>query len=108
MPETLEVVGLEGALGIEHAETTRSRLKELLSKNKSVRVNLSKVESIDLSIVQVLIAAKKTARQKGLKVMIENQMSPGVIRAFWLSGMVNRLDSKDIDHAIDEHLQGNL
>jgi anti-anti-sigma regulatory factor len=58
-------VALTGSFAIDRASELSGRLKEALSNSTQVDLDLSAVEELDLSALQVLYAAAASARAKG-------------------------------------------
>ena len=59
------VMLLEGALGLRDAVALSDRFKDALANNEAVTVDAGKLQEIDVSIVQLLIAAHKRAQALG-------------------------------------------
>ena len=108
MPTKSEGLSFDGPLGIEQAAETLKALKTAIAKAKPIIVDLSRVQSLDLSVLQIIVAAKKTAQKKSIPFEIGSRMSPEVVRAFWLSGLVSRVDKGDVNKTIEEQLQSNI
>ena len=56
-----DTVVMTGSLGIRDAGSIRDRLTKLVSDGAPVRVDVGGLTSLDTSIVQILIAAKRSA-----------------------------------------------
>lgn len=67
-------VALAGALGLQDAKETHTKLIQALETFDAVDVDLSELTSADVSIVQLLIAARKSAdaRRKTLTISSNN------------------------------------
>lgn len=59
------MVPLEGALGLRDAIALGDRFKDALANNAAVEVDAGKLQEVDISIVQLLIAAHKRALAVG-------------------------------------------
>ncbi len=109
MADSLKVLSYEGVLGIEKAENLSSIWKSLILEGYSLIINLSRVEAVDLSIIQLLISAKISAGHLGLSVQIANLISPAALTVFVLCGLVapGDLNGRDLDNAIDAFISRN-
>ena len=58
-------IALEGELGIREAEQFRQNFIQALSSNDPVQINVAGVTAVDTSIVQILLAAVRTASRDG-------------------------------------------
>jgi ABC-type transporter Mla MlaB component len=61
-------VVLDGALTVRTAAIVRDRLLAALAEHALVRVDCSAAESIDLSVLQLLLAARRSAAAAGKHV----------------------------------------
>jgi ABC-type transporter Mla MlaB component len=94
-------VTLEGDLSLRHVEPVRGRLLEALSRHDAVTVDCQAVTGADLGLIQLLIAAQKSA-QVAAKTLTLAQPVSGALRealarggflaatsgqsSFWLKG----------------------
>ena len=69
-----KVVKWKGSLGIEQAESLKSELLEAFDKNKNVLLDLSKVEDVDTTTIQLILAAKKEAEKKGINFKVDKNI----------------------------------
>jgi anti-anti-sigma regulatory factor len=100
-----ERVILEGALTIRTAEAVRSTLREAFEGDQNIAIDCTGAEEIDLSFVQLLIAARVTAVRMGKTVSliarpegplldtltrvgfgVTAEPAPGGAEAFWFGG----------------------
>ncbi|MFN3512344.1 MAG: lipid asymmetry maintenance protein MlaB [Phenylobacterium sp.] len=58
-------VSLQGALNLRDAPAIREQLLAAIGEHEAVDLDLSGVESIDVALVQVLLAARKSADANG-------------------------------------------
>ena len=108
MSENLKVLTFEGILGIERAEEMKAQLLALLVPDNCLIINLSRVEWIDLSILQLLISAKKTALSKKISLQFSKQISEPVLAAFRSCGISRDVgpNNNNLDQIIEDYLQG--
>ncbi len=60
----------EGSLTLAGAAECRARVLQALAHNKSVLVDISDVDDIDVTFVQIALAAQKSAATKGKQIFI--------------------------------------
>lgn len=58
-------VFIEGGAQVQHAETIRERLVEAIASSRDLVVDLSGVESADLSFLQLLVVARREVEAAG-------------------------------------------
>jgi anti-anti-sigma factor len=63
--QTPIVINLSGSLAVDRAAALKEELTKALEGCESVVINISQVEEIDLSCLQVLYSAGSTAKTKG-------------------------------------------
>lgn len=66
MPDARRIE-FSGALGLRDVHAVRDTLLEALGGQAAVEIDAGELTEIDVSIVQVLIAAQKTARARGTR-----------------------------------------
>ncbi|CFX33164.1 protein of unknown function [Candidatus Filomicrobium marinum] len=82
-------IALAGGLGLQDAKDTCAKLVQALEKFDTVEVDLSELTSVDVSIVQLLIAARKSASARGKALTISSNSSEnfrGTLAEIGLSG----------------------
>ena len=62
----------KGDLIIENASEIKEQIKSQLRPNNSIFLKFEKIESIDLSFVQIIMSLKKYANQNNIKIIFEN------------------------------------
>lgn len=62
----------EESFGVKHAGRFFSELKDEYENNKEVTIDFSNVKRIDLSIVQIIIAAGRSAKRDGKRIRIKS------------------------------------
>jgi anti-anti-sigma regulatory factor len=65
MEQAAASVVLEGMLTIRTAEDIHTKLIDALARNTAVVIDCSAAESIDLSFIQLLLAARRSAETAG-------------------------------------------
>lgn len=69
MSDTRETeVKLEGTLGLRNVEEVRGRLEAALEEETSVVVDVKKLVEVDISILQLLLAARVSAMHRGTEL----------------------------------------
>ena len=68
-------VRLSGPLTIRHAAEHREALMAALSQNQTIRVDLPADSDADISIVQLLLSARVSARASGKQVTLKHEAS---------------------------------
>lgn len=106
MSEHLKVLTFEGILGIERAEEMKAQLLAVMVPDNSLIINLSRVEWIDLSILQILVSAKKTALENQISLQFSKQISESVLTAFRSCGISPNNGGTDLDRIIEDYLEG--
>jgi anti-anti-sigma regulatory factor len=106
MSDALKVLSYEGTLGIEQASGLQSTWKSLLESGHSLIINLSRVDDVDLSFIQLVLSAKTSAAKAGLNLQVANLVSLAVLDGFVGAGLIphNRFTGRELDAAIDRFL----
>lgn len=68
--EKPERLALEGTLTVRNAEETHAKLADVLRRHGDIEVDCTTVVEADLSLVQLLLAARKSARQAGKTLVL--------------------------------------
>lgn len=102
--DELKVLNFEGGLGIQNVGAFAEKLKDLLAQKCNIIVNLSNIDALDLSCIQVLLAAKKTAQGAMLTIQLANQISQEAAFAFYVCGISKSpdLSGKEISKILDD------
>ncbi len=69
-----KVVKWEGSLGIEQALSLKDELMKALESSKKVVLNLSAVEDIDSTTIQLIIAAQKEAEKRAVAFKVDTNI----------------------------------
>lgn len=73
-------LALTGELDLATAPALRDRLDQSWADSRDVRVDLSRLEFIDSSGMNVLIQAVNDARREGVRLDLEGELAPQVRR----------------------------
>lgn len=71
---------LEGNHTIEHAGTLRGILHESLTKAQVVELDMANVGPVDITFLQLLVSAHKTAASLGRTLKIAGSLPPSVVQ----------------------------
>ncbi len=80
-------VRLEGSVTLPSAAEVRTRLLEALARGGPLIVDCAAVEEADLSLVQLLVAARRHAARSGAGFRLEPPPSPAVVALFERAGL---------------------
>jgi anti-anti-sigma factor len=78
---------LVGELDIAVADAVQERLRQHRDSGRPVRLDLSELEFIDSSGVQVVVLGLKHARRDGHELEVDRRISPSVERMVELMGI---------------------
>lgn len=99
---SFHVITLEGDLTIDRSNEISELIKKSLKKHESVRIMLKRVGSIDVSFIQVLVAAKRHAVMYGRNFQLTGPFEEKINRIFDLAGVSNLSgDSRDTGSFLD-------
>ncbi len=70
---------LDGSLTLRTIETTRAQLLEMMQRHASLEIDCSAATEIDLSFIQLLLAARASAQSAG-KTLALAQPAAGTLR----------------------------
>lgn len=110
MTDALKVMNLDGVMGIQESTALSARLLDYLDTGNNVILNMAQVASLDLSCLQVILAAKRHAKKRGLSLQLANQLSPEVLFSLYTCGLIKQpsLSGKEVNKAMDEVLGGGI
>ncbi len=80
------VLVLEGAFTIEHAGMLRNTLHESLTRARVVELDMEAVGPVDITFLQLLVAAHKTAASLGRTLKAVGKTSQSILRLMEDSG----------------------
>lgn len=77
------VISLKEIANIRHSEELKKMLLQALSFNKEIRLDLSSLNELDLSTLQLLFAAKKSADNRDILFTISpvSESAKNIIKA---------------------------
>jgi anti-anti-sigma regulatory factor len=78
-------LSFNGALNLQTIETMRRTLLEALNGSTSVAIDCTAAESVDLSFIQLLLAARLSADKAGKRLELAMPL-PDVLRAALVQG----------------------
>lgn len=88
MADEFETVKWNGTAGIEQAHSLRDSLLAAFGKSSEVRLDISGVDDIDITGIQIIIAARKEADKLG-KVFCLTGKIPPVIGDFTAASAIS-------------------
>jgi anti-anti-sigma factor len=89
-PDDGHVVTLTGELTIARAEELKATLSELLQEVSNIRIRVADVSAVDLSCLQLLCSAHRTAAALGKALTLEGDMPPLLRQVMKLAGFTRR------------------
>ena len=81
MAEKCETVKWKGTAGIEQAHRLQNELLEAFKKNSEIRLDISGVDDIDITGIQIVVAARKEAEKSEKSFFITGEI-PKAIKEF--------------------------
>ena len=81
---------LDNSLNIKSVKGFYEKLKELIEKHDEIILDFKSVESVDLSVLQVLFAAGRTMKQNGKNIKYKS-LTEGIKRQFYIFGLIKSL-----------------
>jgi anti-anti-sigma regulatory factor len=84
--ENMRVITPTGAMTVDRAEESKHEILDALNAVDRVIVNLSHVEDVDLSFIQILLAAEKEARAQGKVFRMSGDVAGTVGQTFLIGG----------------------
>ncbi len=73
-----ETVKWNGNAGIEQAHALQESLLQAFEKSSDVRLDISEVEDIDITGIQIVISARKEAEKQGKLFYITGKIPPAI------------------------------
>ncbi|MCL2520832.1 MAG: STAS domain-containing protein [Spirochaetaceae bacterium] len=77
-----------GKVSIENAEKFKNEILEALAGNSTLIMDLSRVESIDTSGVQLLVATVKEAKKQNITLAVEGHIPKEVNKRLIMGGFI--------------------
>jgi hypothetical protein len=87
-------VELTGTAGIREAEQIRSSLLEAVRQHNRTVIGCSPSARIDISVIQLILSAQKTAAAAGKTVTLARPADDGLLDTLLHAGMVNPKGAK--------------
>jgi hypothetical protein len=87
-----DTVDLDGSRTIRNAEDTRDLLMEALKRPSPIRLNCSAVDEADLSFLQLLLSARKSAEAAGKALTLSHSASASFLAAVSRAGFATAAD----------------
>ena len=81
-------VRLDGVLGIRSIEPLRRTLAEAIGSHPAVEIDCSGAESVDLSAIQLLLAARRSGQRAGNSVVLSVPLGPALESALRQGGFL--------------------
>jgi len=67
------IIGLEGALGVREAKSTKQRLEQAIAASTAIEIDVSNLSGIDIATLQLLISARRSAEKLGKTLTISGE-----------------------------------
>ncbi len=77
---------LSGDLTVDRAAGVKQALLAALSKSSAVQVELSQAQAADVSLLQLLVAAKRSGQSKGVAFIVAGKPAEPVLQAYHRAG----------------------
>jgi anti-anti-sigma regulatory factor len=99
---SLKVIGLEGGCTIQRASQIKDQLETALASSGKILVNLSRVESIDVTFIQLLYAAKREAAHREVELHLTGTVAEEVAERFVTAGLCSDAltDAREIEEQL--------
>ena len=90
LPDEGYVLTLKGELTVPHAEALKAMLSESLQGANRVRIELAEVSAVDLSCLQLLCSAHRTAASLGKTLTLGGEIPPMLRQAMKDAGFTRQ------------------
>ncbi|HET8997598.1 MAG TPA: STAS domain-containing protein [Acetobacteraceae bacterium] len=87
-PDSIVRIDLHGALDIRTIGGLHTELMQALSLHTTVHINSSNLESADISMIQLLIAARRSAQASGREILLHSPPAPALENVLSRGGFV--------------------
>lgn len=84
----------EGDIGIYNAVEIQKELKKINFNSPNVQITLRKIESLDLSSIQILLSLRKSLEDKASKLSIVSELSDDIMSLVRKTGFEQILQMK--------------
>jgi len=88
-------IAFDGAISVRNIDAVRSEILQALSSHTTVHIDCSGIESTDLSLIQLLLAARHSAQAAGKQILLHPPPSDTLHEALLRGGFAQ--DSSDVD-----------
>lgn len=78
MADNFVIVKWQGTAGIEQAHKLKDEILESFKKNSEVRLDISEVEDIDITGIQIIIAARCEAEKNGKAFFVTGKIPKSI------------------------------
>lgn len=106
MPDNLRILNFDGDVSISSIAGWQELIRSTLAQGLNCIFNLSRSTGADLSVIQLILAAKIHAASLKLNCQIAASVSQEILECAWLCGIIDRPDypPKSLDRAFDDYL----
>lgn len=84
----MKTLVIDEDIGIKKINSFKELLVETMKKNNEILLNFHKVRRLDLSVIQVIIAAMKEAKIKNKKLKLKGLVSVEIKKQFSICGLI--------------------
>lgn len=88
-------IAFDGTISVRNIEPLRSDVLQALAQHTAVHIDCSATEAADLSLIQLLLAARRSAQAAGKQVLLHPPPSAALHAVLLRGGFAQ--DSSDID-----------
>ena len=97
-----QTIRLEGILGLRDSETIKSQLLEAIQASAAVHIDARDLAEVDVSVIQLLIAAQKSAFLKGTTYTLSTPANGALAQALDRGGFLPRPRSGRVSTSASE------
>ena len=95
--DSITTLSPQGNLGIEKASSLRTQLLEAFSGGAPVEFDFSGISDLDLPCLQVLYAARREAKTRGLSFRLAGKVSSRIANKLRVSGFVTAVPESGVE-----------
>ena len=88
---TSKNINLDGTLTIQVASVMKEKIFSMLKNNQDVVLNLVGAASIDLSFIQIICAAHRTARENGYRFQVNPDIPEDIASSIKYAGFAKNV-----------------
>ena len=89
---------IEGPATIRNADSIHATLANHLKRHKDIEIDCSGITEADFSVVQILIAARKSAARDGKRLVLTEPVTGPLRDALSQSGLLPGIDGQPREH----------